>query len=344
MTIAPPTRRWVAEVGRLCATESDERVLRVGLVTLLREFVAFESYVWLLTDPTTGVGWAPLADVPPSAALPTLIRLRYRSTQHGWERPAGAEPDHDLPDQWRDHLRSYGVADVLTVAHRDAHGCWGFLDLWRNDRPFEPGETALVEAATSVVTEALRTRQAMTFRTLTEGRSTTGPAVLVLDDELTIVSRTEAADLLLSRLLPADDGQHVVPAAAYNVAARLLAVEAGTSEGTAAARAYVPGAGWLQLRASRLTSSGDEGRVAVAVETASADERLELFARVHALTPREQDVLTHLARGQDNHGLATVLGVSEHTVGDHLKSLHAKTGVRSRGELLSLALGRPGVG
>lgn len=332
------------EVGRLCANESDERQLRADLVSRLREYVAFDGYVWLLTDPTTGVGWSPLAEIPDESDLPTLIRLRYRSTRHQWVEEPGPGPVDAPADPWLVHLGTLGVVDVLTVVHRDAQGCWAFLDLWRRDGSFDPGEKAFVASMSTAVTSALRTRQQATFAIAADRRPGSGPAVLVLTDDLTIRSRTDAADQFLSRLLPADGGREVIPAAAYNVAARLLAVEAGPPDGPATSRAFVPGAGWLQLKASRLLSSTGGGKIAVTVEMAPADERLELFGRVHAFTPRERDVMTQLAGGLDNHGLATALGVSDHTVQDHLKSLHSKTGARSRGELLSLALGRPSAG
>ena len=32
---------------------------------------------------------------------------------------------------WRELLSAYEVVDLASVVFRDAHGCWGFLDLWR---------------------------------------------------------------------------------------------------------------------------------------------------------------------------------------------------------------------
>lgn len=53
------------------------------------------------------------------------------------------------------------------------------------------------------------------------------------------------------------------------------------------------------------------------------------------LTPRERDVLTHLATGADNLTIAACLGISERTVKAHISSLYRKLGSENR---LQLAL------
>jgi len=63
---------------------------------------------------------------------------------------------------------------------------------------------------------------------------------------------------------------------------------------------------------------------------------LESFCVRHRLSPREQDVVTLLLEGLTTVDMADRLGISAHTVRDHLKRLYRKTGARSRSELLSL--------
>ncbi|OZC03691.1 response regulator [Rubricoccus marinus] len=50
------------------------------------------------------------------------------------------------------------------------------------------------------------------------------------------------------------------------------------------------------------------------------------------LTPREQEVLALIARGDTDDGMAAAMGVSVHTVQSHVKSLYRKLDVHSRGE------------
>src|SRR6195952_5003112 len=62
---------------RVCRSAVDDRMLRLQLLDEIRRVVPFDAYAWLLTDPETSVGSAPLADVPCLPELPRLIRLKY---------------------------------------------------------------------------------------------------------------------------------------------------------------------------------------------------------------------------------------------------------------------------
>ena len=56
------------------------------------------------------------------------------------------------------------------------------------------------------------------------------------------------------------------------------------------------------------------------------------------LTPAEQRVLLELGHGLSNKGIAAALILSPRTVESHMSSLLAKTGCRSRTQLLLWAL------
>jgi DNA-binding NarL/FixJ family response regulator len=55
------------------------------------------------------------------------------------------------------------------------------------------------------------------------------------------------------------------------------------------------------------------------------------------LSARESEVLSLVARGLDNHEVARTLYLSVKTVQNHVSSLLAKTGTRSRAELVARA-------
>lgn len=57
------------------------------------------------------------------------------------------------------------------------------------------------------------------------------------------------------------------------------------------------------------------------------------------LTGREQEVLEHLTLGKSVRQIAEEIERSQHTVHDHVKSLHRKLSASSRGELVARALG-----
>ena len=65
-------------------------------------------------------------------------------------------------------------------------------------------------------------------------RRRSGQAVLLLGPDLSVRRQTAEAEAGLRALLPTEESRRPVPAAAYNVAAQLLAVEAGYRRPSAA--------------------------------------------------------------------------------------------------------------
>ena len=352
--------RAAERVEGLGAAGLADRDLRREVLAVLRGVLHFAAYVWLLTDPVTEVGTAPLAEVPCLAELPTLIRAKYAAPVNRWTRlrrqtsPAGLlsrAADDELAGSraWRELIGRYRIRDVASVVFADQYGCWGFLDLWRDDTqgPFRAADAEFLAGLAAPLASALRDCQARTFAgPAAAHQRDAGPVVLTLDDRLRIVSRTAASQQWLSVLLPPGPGEQAIPASVYNVAAQLLAAEEGTDSHPAYARAHLAGGFWLAVRAARLSADQGPGAparggatIAVTIEEASAADRLDLFTRAFGLTAREHQMVALLATGSDTRAMARQLSLSELTVQDHLKSIFAKTGARDRVTLLSRALG-----
>lgn len=303
--------------------------------------------MWLLTDPVTAVGAAPVAEVPCVTELPALIKAKYATPVNRWTTlrhggsPAGLlteAVDGDLARSrvWREVLGRYRIRDVASAAFADQHGCWGFLDLWRDDRCYAAADAEFLASLAAPLAAALRQCQARTFvAPATPHPREAGPVVLVLDKGLRVISRTAASQAWLNVLLPPEPDEQAIPASVYNVAAQLLAAEEGVDDHPAQARTHLAGGFWLTLRAARLSAS----QIVVTIEEASAADRLDLFSRAYALTGRESELLGLIATGSDTRALARQMSLSEHTVQDHLKSIFAKTGARDRVTVLSRALG-----
>jgi DNA-binding CsgD family transcriptional regulator len=90
----------------------------------------------------------------------------------------------------------------------------------------------------------------------------------------------------------------------------------------------------------RVAASASLGTDAVLVmlqpSEPESDARIQAFASSHGLSPREEEVLHLLGRGLTTAAMAEELGISPHTVRDHLKHLYSKTGTRGRSELLGM--------
>src|SRR5260370_5058717 len=152
------------------------RALRRQVLTVLGEVIGFGAYVWVLTDPVTTVGAAPLAEVPCLTELPALIRAKYATQLNRWtvlrqqaapvallHETAGGELSRTRV--WREVLSRYAIGDVASAVFADQFGCWGFLDLWRDDRrePFSSGDTGFLASLAPSLTAPPRRCQARTF-------------------------------------------------------------------------------------------------------------------------------------------------------------------------------------
>ena len=337
-------------IERLCRLDLDERTLRIAVLAEIRVAVPCDAYVWLLTDPETCVGSAPLAEAPSLADLPTLIRLKYLTAANRWTSlQAGAAAtlveatagDRRLSRVWDELLSGYGIDDVASTVFRDHHGCWGFLDLWRRRRPFTSAETGFLGQVAAAVTPALRRSLASTFALRPPDFDGREPVVLVLSEGLEPLTQTPQADAYLRALLPTSAGRPPVPAGVLNVAAQLLAQEEGVDAHPPWARVHLGDGVWVTLRAARMVSTaGQTGpTLAVSIEPTPPAERTALYARVLGLSDRETELLHHLVGGTDTRELARRLFLSENTVQDHLKSIFAKTGAGNRRVLVARATG-----
>ena len=330
-------------VSDLCEHIDDSRDLRISLLDELRRLVPFDSFAWLLTDPTSEVGVAPIADVPCLADLPRLIRLKYATKVNRWTEQrepvvrlhAGTGGKLEASLVWRELLTDHNVSDVASIVFRDRFGCWAFLDLWRFDGAFTDSQACALTDHVDAITAALRRCTFRNFSRPTAGRGQLwpGPIVLVISDQLEVHGQTPETERYLRALVPPDGDRAPVPAGAFNVAAQLLAIEAGIDDHPPVARVHLNDGEWLTLRAARIGVD-----IAVSIERASAAERLDLFRRSAGLTAREGELLDLLATGADTRAIAKQMFVSAHTVQDHLKAIFAKTGVSSRRDLLARAV------
>lgn len=337
----------------MCQSARDARTLRLQVIEELRRVVGFDAYAWLLTDPATSVGAAPLADVPWLPELPHQIRLKYLTRVNRWtalgdtsvallhEATGG---DLSRSPVWEELLVRYGVHDAASVVFADRFGCWAFLELWRSGAAgrFSQAEAALLAELVEPLTLALRRCQASTFAMRPErDLPRVGPVVLLLSPELQVRGQTPETMEYLRVLVPPEEGRQPVPAAAYNVAAQLLATEAGVDSNPPSARVHLADCRWMTVRAARIDGSGPrhERDIAVTIEETSAAQRVDLFARACGLSDRERELLDHLVAGNDTREIARRMFLSQNTVQDHLKSVFAKTAAHSRRTLLSRALG-----
>lgn len=342
----PSPRELADRVERHISGGCTAKQLRESVIADLRRVFPFEGHIFMLTDPVSRVATSPLAEVPGLTwpDLPDMIRHRYLTSINRWDGLLGGrahsllEATRGAPEQsrlWRECQRELRVTDTATVTFGDRYGCWGFLELLRTSwPPFTSAELAALTAASRPVATGLRQALGRTFTAPEEPLPPVGPAVVILDPDLRVRTRSTAAAAALLRLNPPEEQMPPVPNSVYNVGAALIAAENELPIGPPSSRVHLGGNRWVTLTAERRGTD-----IAVSLAPSTPAERLDLFARAHALSARETEVLSLLAAGHDSRRMAMELTLSEHTVHDHVQSILAKCAAQSRDSLLSRALG-----
>lgn len=356
MTTSWALIRSLERIGQLCGSPPGDHELRTEVLAELGRIAPFSAFAWPLSDPATCTGMAPMARIPCPEELPDLIRLKYLTPLGRWTsligRPqpavtlqAATGGDPARSPLWDGILRRYGVTDILSTVFADRHGCWGWLDLWRNgeDGNFTERETAFLASTAPVVAAGLRRSRAAQFRDSEgPGRShLPQQAVLTLDAGMGIAGQSPSAHDWLDVLQRGPRPFQAVPAEVFNVAAQLLAREAGVDSHAASARVPIGFGEWAVLRSTRMDTGerGDSPPLAVTIQECPAAERLDVFARCFGLTRGQRRLLELAAGGLDTAALAAALGISHYTVQDQFKAVFSACGVRSRNALLAMAMG-----
>lgn len=269
-------------------------------------------------------------------AVPDVNKFSYLARRR---RPAGvlSIATGGMPEQsarYRDLLAPLGIADELRVSFVVDGQCWGAASLYRDTgaEPFTDDDADSVAELSAVLAEGVR--RALLVPVPRPQKAVGGPGVVLLDDHDGIHSVSPAARRMLAEVLDIGGGpSDRLPAAVFAVAAQ---ARAATHEADATiARVNVPTRSerWLVLNGTRL--SGEPALTAVVVDTARAAELAPIIVSSYGLSEREREVTELVVRGHPTAEIARRLHLSPLTVQDHLKAVFAKTGVRTRRELVS---------
>ena len=221
--------------------------------------------------------------------------------------------------------RPLGLDQELRVLFVTDGACWGAAGMARAGRDFSDRESEFLAAVAPAVAGATR---AAVLMEVSRGPAGGRPAVAVVGPRGELRSMTAAAHEWQERL------DRIAPER-FAVMMHLMASGARTApSGEFRARLRDADGQWAVLRAGTL-HGGDEDQVAVAIEPASGEQLTGLLEAAYGLSAREREVCREVVAGHSTAQIAERLFISAHTVQDHLKSVFAKVGVRSRGELVA---------
>jgi DNA-binding CsgD family transcriptional regulator len=331
---------------RLSESGLDCESIRREAIADLQRVIGFDRWCWPLADPDTLLPLSGLAEHDYGPRLPRALQLEFSGNDFAAKNvlARSANPASSLrvetggdfarSPRWDEVMRPVGIGDFAVAACRDTHGCWGWIELYRDrsDSAFDADELQLLARIGPSLGSALRRTRL--------GAADGGffqpilPGVIVLDQTLGVLSWTAAArawiDALPTAILFTAWG--ILPPVIYPVATLSRSpnarAEAHALERTVDGR-------WLMIHAEPLEGDNEEGKVAVTLRGATPPETFDHLCRFHALTQREREVVAALISGLDTRGITDRLFISRYTVQDHLKSVFEKVGVHSRRELLA---------
>ncbi|MFK4064966.1 LuxR C-terminal-related transcriptional regulator [Streptomyces sp. NPDC029674] len=343
-----PRRRVLAGAERAAsAVELFERA-SAGL----RRLVPFDSAVWRATDPETGLITAPMlvenlgrgegcAAYWENELLEETV-LPYRELARAAVPAAGLrDATGDLParsTRYRRLLRGWGVHDELRAVLRVGDRPWGLVSLFRHEEAFRPDEIALVADQSRPLATLLRGFARPPAPVPRAGAP--APGLILFDGSGEAMSINEEARQHLASLptgpsFPSPLGVRL-PIWVIGTALQARAVADGHDHGDARVRIRTTEGRWLVCHASCLTGPGGQpGPVALVIEPPAPADLAVLIAESYGLTPRELEVTQLIARGTTTAEIASTLFITPHTVRDRIKTLFAKVGVSSRGELVA---------
>ena len=330
---------------RLSESTLDRASIQHEAIIDLQHVIGFDRWCFPLADPETLLPLSGMAEHDYGPRLPRALELEYSgkdfAAKHVLARRANsaaslrAETGGNLArsPRWDEIMRPVGIGDVAAVACRDALGCWGWIEVYRDagDRQFQEQDLELLAAVGPRLGSALR----RSFVAAIDGDplEPSPPGVIVLNPDLSVNSSTAGARAWIDSFPAASlfTAWGMLPAIVYPVATL-----SRSSDAVAGAHALERGVDgrWMMVEAAPLEGDGD-GKIAVTLRGAAPTEMFDMLCRAYGLSPREREVVTALLGGVDTRTVTERLFISRHTVQDHLKSVFEKIGIHSRRELLA---------
>jgi DNA-binding CsgD family transcriptional regulator len=340
----PSTRATIAReaVANLCESSIGPLELLYEASELVRSVVPCDSHAWFTIDPHTLLPTCYVAIRRASFSVAIARNEAHTPDLHKYGELAGRsypvaalsgvdEATAETSARRTEIFRPEGMGDELRVALRANGACWGGGCLMRaaEARPFDIAEGRFVAEVADTVGQALRRSLA---RRATVAIPALAPGMVLLDEDLHIVSATQEARQWMERL------------PTYPELSIAVAAIAAGAPGRADVSPRLPlrDGGWLRVNASILPGAeGEPDRTAVMLEPAQGTELTSLLMLVHGLSDREREVVELLLRGLPTEEVAARLCISRHTLRDHIKATFAKVGVVSRPQLTALLGGEP---
>jgi len=343
-------------VVRACyGASGDLGLLRARVLHELRKLVGFDAAFMAASDPETLLFRATFLDEPLAAAGPLFLDNEFGVTpdvNRFAALAAAADPVASLDQatdgewtrssRWTDIMAPLGLGDEARVALRVTDTTWGFLCLHRSGpSSFDSRELAVLRRVAPHVGEGIRRTMAAAGARDHPAHEMAGQGViLVVDDHIAALGG--AAEYWLEQIQGASTAIGApLPLSLVAPVRRLGMLESSDASGPPAMTRLGTRRGALvTVHATRLRDAAGTGPIVLTIAPAGAAERASMLLATYGLTRAQRRVAQLVLQGRTTREIVLALGISEHTVQDHLKAIFDKIGVRSRRDLVS-AIMRP---
>jgi DNA-binding CsgD family transcriptional regulator len=348
--------RAAGDIERLSTSGLDLNAFRTAGLGRLRSTVTIDAAFFATVDPTTLLFTSALAEAPLATVTPQFLDNEYGQddvNKFAWLAASrdvvgsldqATMGDRATSARYQEVLAPLGLGDELRVALVAGGLCWGVLCLHRESAAngFDAEELAFVRRVAPALADGLRRSVALYPTASPPGSGASGPGIVVLGEDLSIVSVNPRAEALLADVVDADWPAPLdLPAPVYAVA-RQAADDHHDARGVEATTRLRRGqGGWISVHASPLNGSGGR-HVAVVLDTAGTGEVTSLILAAHGLTPAQSRVVALVLQGRSTPAIVDELHISANTLQEHLHAVFDKLGIGSRRELVAALSGRPG--
>ena len=338
-----------AKLNRLAHSGLDSFSYRERAIRTLRPVLDFDAVWWWTIDPASTLFTSGVFEPLPSdhAVCGGLHRNEFGHTDYNKFRELARRTGQvgvlsdatggqlERSDRYQHMLAPLGYEHELRLALSDDAALWGGIALLRDpDAPdFTAAETRRLASLGPILTDGLRIGVA--FGSVSVDRTPGGPGMLIVDDDLNVLTVTANAERWLSEIAGGCPG---LPDSVRSVVGCVKELHGSETPDGLIPRVRVRGASgrWLAIYASRARQAGSQSaHTAVIIQEAKPSEVAPLIINAYGLSRHEAQVTRLVLQGLSTKQIAAEIHLSPYTVQDHLKSIFAKVGVRSRRELVA---------
>ncbi|HXT14285.1 MAG TPA: helix-turn-helix transcriptional regulator [Gemmatimonadaceae bacterium] len=335
-------------IQRACTAGLDSVTLRRELVQRIASDVPVDAYAFSICDPDTGLMAHTVAQgIPPTLGRAYVERLyptecaTIAVTMS--RRGAAVFSMLDKSPAARRTFGNHGIESHIHSTFVLDGRLWGTWCMMREHKsPHDARSMALLRRAGPWIARGLKSASLVDQALVAQERKdiaesgSTSPGVVVLDGRnrplvRTALAKRWLADLADSGVGDADD----VPLSVLGIATRLRRTPSDLPQEVVLRLRGASGQ-WYVLRGSLAESDASAASaVVVVVRPAVRREIAPMLTHLYALSEREREVVAAVARGEPTKCIAAALGVSPHTIEEHLERACRKIGVRGRKALVA---------